>query len=498
MHLVGAGPGDAGLLTVRGRTLLERADLVLADALVGPDVLAFAPPTAEVVTRTHAPTDAPGSRERNQRTLIARMIAAARAGRRVVRLKGGDPSIFGRGAEEADGLLAAGVPVEVTPGVTAAAAAAAYAGVPLTHREHASAVCFVTGHEADKPGGSAVDWAALAAFPGTRVFYMARGRLRRVCGALRDAGLDAHTPAALVSRAATGDQRTLCGTAATLPDAADAAALPGPAALLIGAAATDPGVRGWWERRPLHGVTVAAVTAGGLPAEARDRLADRGATVLPLDLLATPPITEPDGLPAASDALRPGDALAFTSSNGVGGFFGWLRGRGEDVRRLCGVRIACVGPSTAEALGEYGLRADLVPAVHDAEHLAAALAPHAAGRRVLWATCPEARPTLADRLTAAGAAVRRVHVYRQVPATELPAGFAAALDAGRVDWALIGSGNLARTFAALAAGSPGSGRMRVAAISEQVAGVCREVGLDVGAVATTATWAGVVEAVPRG
>ena len=335
VHLVGAGPGDADLLTVRAARLIERAELVLADALVSDAVVALAE-CADVVRRSHAPTDAPGSREANQRSLIDRMIREAKAGRRVVRLKGGDPSIFGRGHEEADALLAAGVPVEIVPGVTAASAAAAYAGVPLTHREHASAVCFVTGHEADRPGGSRVDWAALAAFPGTRVFYMARGRLRRVCGKLIGAGLAPDTPAAVVSRAALFDQRTLAATAETIADAADGANLPGPAVLLIGPAATAPGDRGWWERRPLHGVTVAAMSAGGFRDDARLKRA--GATVFSFSTLRTAPRFDEAEIAAAVGWCRPGDWLAFTSRNGVGAFFmGWrMSGAGGDVRRLAG------------------------------------------------------------------------------------------------------------------------------------------------------------------
>ncbi len=497
MHLVGAGPGDAGLLTRRGEELLGRADVVLADALVSRDVIALANRDAEIVTRTHAPTDAPGTRETNQNALIVRMIAEAKAGRRVVRLKGGDPSIFGRGTEEADALLAAGVPVEIVPGVTAAIAASGLSGIPLTHRDHAGGVCFVTGHDAGRRTNG-VDWAAVAAFPGTRVVYMGRSRLRRIAADLIAAGLPPETPAAVVSRAATPEQRTICGTAATIATDCDAAALPGPAVLLVGGAATPPGARGWWEARPLHGVTVALVAAGRDHGIAEERLQELGGETMNLELLDTPRIRHPDGFEAALNELRPGDAVAFTSRNGVGGF-GFLtrpaRNMDWDMRSLGGVRLACVGPSTAERLRMLNLRADFVPAVHDAEHLAAALAPHVRGKRVLWPTCPEAKSTLADRLTEAGADVRRVHVYRQERATELPAAFAAALDAGRVDWALIASGNLARTFADLTADSPGRDRLKVAAISNAVAEVCREVGLNVAAVAAEATWDGLARAV---
>ncbi|WP_145358979.1 uroporphyrinogen-III C-methyltransferase [Alienimonas californiensis] len=494
MSLVGAGPGDAGLLTRRGAELLARADLVLADALVGPDVLALANPAAEMVTRTHAPTDAPGAREANQNALIARMIAEAQAGRRVVRLKGGDPSIFGRGAEEADALLAAGVPVEVVPGVTAAIAASGLSGIPLTHRDHAGAVCFVTGHDAGR-AREQIDWRALAAFPGTRVFYMGRRRLRRIAASLIEHGLSPQTPAAVVSQAATPEQRTVCGTVATIAADCDAAALPGPAILLVGTAATEPGDRGWWERRPLHGLSAALVGAGPQPAAA-ERLRAAGAEAVDVPLLATPRIAAPDGLAEAVDALRPGDAIAFTSSNGVDGFGRLFEGpERRDLRALFGVTLACVGPSTAAALAPLRLVADLAPEEYSAEALADALAPHVRGKRVLWPTCPEAKPTLADRLSAAGAEVRRVHVYRQAPATALPADAAALLDAGRLDWALIASGNLGRSFAELSEGSAGRARLKVAAISENVAAACRDAGLHVAAVAAEATWDGLVDAV---
>ena len=491
--LVGAGPGDAGLLTVDGRAALRLAEVVLADALVSPGVLELAGPGAEVVTRRHAATDPPGTRERNQRDLIERMIREAKAGRRVVRLKGGDPSIFGRGHEEADALLAAGVPVEIVPGVTAASAAAALAGVPLTHRDHAGAVCFVTGHEADRRGGG-LDLAKIAAFPGTRVFYMARGRLRRIAAGLIDAGLPPDTPAAVVSRAATGTQRTVAATAATVAADCDAADLPGPAVLIVGETATDPGARGWWERRPLSGVSAAVLCSDTSASDADDaagRIRHLGGRAECVPLLGIEKADAWPGGDTAAAAIAAADWVAFTSANGVDGLTDHVR----DGRDFAGTKLAAVGPGTADELRLWFLRPDLVPDDYSAERLAAALAPHVAGKRVLWPTCPEAKPTLQTLLTDAGAEVRRVHVYRQLPATELPADFKAKLDAGAVDWALVGSGNLARTFADLAAGSPGLARLRVAAMSENVAEVCREVGLTVGAVAEAHTWDGLVDAV---
>ena len=494
-YLVGAGPGDAGLLTRRGEELIAACDLVLADALVDPSVLALVDPRAEVVVRGHAAADPPGTRERSQRDLIDRMVREARAGRGVVRLKGGDPSVFGRGHEEADALLAAGVPFQIVPGVTAASAASALAGFPLTHRDRASAVCFVTGHEAAKPDGAGLDWAALATFPGTRVFYMARGRLGRVADKLTAAGLDPATPAAVVSRAATGDQRSVVSTVAAIAADCDAADLPGPAVLLVGATAADAAGRDWWERRPLHGLMVAGVAADGGWYGARDRLEELGGEFHPVDLLNTPRVWDEETIRQETERLGRGDVLAFTSSNGVSGWRANLgRGGGFDLRRLAGVTIGSVGPATAGVLWRWMIGVDVVPDTHDAEHLAAALAPHVRGRRVLWPTCPEAQPTLQTLLEEAGAEVRRVHVYEQRPATEFPPGFRAKLDAGAVDWALVSSGNVARTFAGLAAGSPGLASLKVAAISGNVAAVCRERGLTVAAVAGEKSWDGLVEA----
>ena len=298
-----------------------------------------------------------------------------------------------------------------------------------------------------------------------------------------------------MSKAATARQRTLCATVATIADGCDATNLPGPAVLFVGGTATDPGARGWWERRPLHGRTVAAVTAKALPDSEVERLADLGARWMEVQLTGVRLIPTPEGLAEHYDSLRPGDALAFTSSNGVLGFFNWFRVASRDIRGLAGLRVAAVGPSTAEQLRPRLVRADVIPKNYSADDLAAALAPHVRGKRVLWPTCPEAKPTLADRLTEAGAEALRVHVYRQEPATELPPGFAAELDAGAVDWALIASGNLARTFAELTAASPGRDRLKVAAISENVAAACREAGLHVAAVADAATWDGLVRAV---
>ena len=485
VRLVGAGPGDARLLTRWGEACLKLADVVLADALIDPSVLQLVRKGTEVVVRSHSPSDVVGTRERNQRELIDRMIAEARAGRSVVRLKGGDPSVFGRGHEEADALLAAGVPVEIVPGVTAASAAAALAGVPLTHRDHAGAVCFVTGHEAGRRGGG-IDLAAIAAFPGTRVFYMARRRVAAIAGRLLDAGLSPETPAAVVAEAARATQRTVCGTVATVAEDADAAGLPGPAVLFVGETAAAPGPRAWWDRRPLARLTVAAVGADDSNPPLF-RLRELGAEPVPLSLLHTETLAPADDLAADITAA---DWLAFTSRNGV---LDGLRSV-RDGRALGGKMVAAVGPSTAEVLRGRWIRPDIVPDTHDAEHLAAALAPHVRGKRVLWPTCPEAKSTLEDRLTEAGAEVRRVHVYEQRPATELPAGFRAKLDDGAVDWALVSSGNVARTFADLTAGSPGLGRLKVAAMSENVAAVCRELGLTVAAVAETHSWDGLVDA----
>jgi uroporphyrinogen III methyltransferase/synthase len=419
VSLVGAGPGDPGLLTLRGRHCLAGADVVIYDNLSNPALLGFARPDAEIVfTGKH------GTGVRlSQDEISAIMIARARAGSWVVRLKGGDPFIFGRGGEEALECVQAGIPFEVVPGVTAAIAAPAYAGIPLTHRDHASSVTFVTGHESEKPGPApGVSWEALAQSGGTLVLFMSVLQLEANLRALRDGGLDPSTPAAAVRWGTTARQEVLVGTVATLPELAAARRLRPPAVVVVGDVVRLAGTLAWYEQRPLFGRRIVVTRPEQQARAFATLLEDAGAEVVAMPTIATVPPPDWQAVDRALARLRDYAWLVLTSQNGVDAFFARLRTIGGDVRDLAGVSIAAIGPQTRAAVEQRGLRVALTPDVYRAEAVADALvAAGVAGRRILLARAEGARTVLRERLAAAGAEVDDVPFYRSV----LPEGAAA-------------------------------------------------------------------------
>jgi uroporphyrinogen III methyltransferase/synthase len=397
VHLVGAGPGDPGLMTRRGLELIAAADVVLYDRLIPPGALEGARRDAEL----RYVGKEPGQAGMGQEEINALLVELGRAGRRVVRLKGGDPFVFGRGGEEAEALAAAGVPFEVVPGVSAGVAAPAYAGIPVTHRGAASAVAFVTGHEEDE---TALDWEALARFPGTLVFYMGVRNLPLIGERLRAAGRDPGEPAAVVARGTFPDQRTVTGTLADIAERASGAGLPPPAITVVGPVAGLRETLAWLERRPLHGQVVAVTRARAQASELAARLRELGAVVLeaPAIRIEPRPVELPD--------LAALDLLCLTSPNGVRLFFAALEG---DARALAGARVAAIGPGTAAELERHGIRADFVPERFVAEGLLDAL-PDVRGSRVLVARAADARDVLPDGLRERGASVEVVALYDTV------------------------------------------------------------------------------------
>lgn len=473
--LVGAGPGDAGLLTVRGRDVLAAADLVLYDGLVNPELLRIANGVCERTARVL--TD--GDRRVDQASVNSRLIEASRQGLSVCRLKGGDPYIFGRGSEEAAALAAAGLPFEVVPGVTAATACGAYAGFSLTHREIASAVALVTGHERPGKPRSMLDYDALAAFPGTLVFYMGLHRLPGIAERLIAAGKSPATPAAVVSRASLPSQVTVEATLAELPAAAAAAKLDPPSLIVIGECVSLRRTLDWFESRPLHGVRIAVCRAEHQAAAAVDAISRRGGVAVVQPLLAIDPPARWDAVDAAVDSLAPGDWVALTSSNGVDFLMQRLEERELDARVFGGVRIACVGPSTAGSLAAYGLRADLVPYESSGAALAASLKGQQPSR-VWFFAADRAGSSLEAGLD--GVEVRRVETYRSRDVPEWDA-------SQPVDWIALSSTAIAE--AAGQAAPPA----RCVAISEAVAAAGRAAGLKVDAVAADASWHGMLDAI---
>lgn len=416
VYLVGAGPGDPALLTRRGAELLERAEVVIYDGLVNHALLDLAPAGA---VRVYAGKKrAVGFPPMSQAQICQRLVAEAAAGRRVVRLKGGDPFVFGRGAEEVAALEAAGLRYEVVPGVTAATAVAAYAGIPLTARGVASTVAFATGHEAAGKPSSEVDWQGLAR-AGTVVLFMALKTARDCARHLIDAGRDPDTPAAAIYWGTTASQRTVRATLATLADAIEAAGLRPPVLLVVGGVAAARAPASWYESRPLFGVRVLCTRSLSRAADFAHELAELGAEpiVCPVTRIAV----DVDDRAWAQFAARPGryDYVVFTSANAVACFFDELLARGAgDARVLGAARIACVGPVTAAALGPW-LRADLIPGRGDATGVAQAIVGDAGGdltgRRVLVPRAARGRDEAIDTLRAAGAEVDLLPMYRTEP-----------------------------------------------------------------------------------
>lgn len=494
VYLVGAGPGDPGLLTLRGRECLARADLVLYDGLVNPLLLRLAHGQAERTSRASGPH---GCRL-DQDEINARLIEAALAGKTVVRLKGGDPFIFGRGAEEAAALREAGVPFEIVPGVTAAIAAGVYAGIPFTHRHDASAVAFITGSEdPDKPE-SALDYRTLAAFPGTLVFYMGLHRLRSIAAALIDAGLPAQTPAAVICRASTPRQQSVVGELATIADAAADAHLSPPSLIVIGDCVRQRAAIHWFEDRPLFGLRIAITRPSAQAGDAIQRCLELGAEPVLMPLIEIEPPEDWSDVDRALARLPEFDWLVFTSVNGVEAMLQRLWDTGHDARRIASLKIAAIGDATAAALADWKLRADVVPDSFRAEELAAALIPHVAGRRVLWARANRGRDVLPRVLTEAGAQVEEVVVYRNLDCDALPEVAGQALAQGEIDWIGLSSPSIARNLARIlpdaARGQIGR-QVRLCAISPVTAEAAAAAGLPVHAVATEYTWRGIFDAI---
>lgn len=490
--LAGAGPGNPGLLTLRAVECLASADLVVYDRLVPPRLLEYARPGAERV----CVDELPGKHAERYPLVHGTLIDAARRGLRVVRLKGGDPYLFGRGAEEAQALRAAGIEFEVVPGVSAATGAAAYAGIPLTHRQFASAVALVTGHEdPGKPGG-ALDWDALARFPGTIVVFMGIARLPAVVEALLSRGKEGTTPAAAVRWGSTAEQQTVEAPLRDLPAAVGRAGLAAPALVVIGEVVGLRHGLAWFEHLPLFGRRVLVTRPRGQAGAMRRRLDGQGAGVA---LLPAVEIREPaDWGPVdrAIDSLSGYQWVVFTSGNGVRAFLGRLRHAGRDLRALGGIRLAAIGPATADALREYHLEPDVVPARYRSEDFAEALRDRVRGQRVLLARADRGRELLRDELSAV-AKVEQVAVYSQVDA-EPDASTLRDLREGRVDFVTLTSSNIARAIARLlddeTRARVRSGAIRFVSISPVTSAAAREVGLPVAAEAREETADGVVQA----
>jgi len=472
VYLVGAGPGDPGLMTARSLELIATADAVFYDRLIPPGALDGARKDAELAYVGKQP----GVPSVPQEEIGERLIAAARQGKSVVRLKGGDPFVFGRGGEEGEALRAAGVEFEVVPGVTAGVAATAYAGIPVTHRDDASAVAFVTGHEDPQKGESALDWDALAGFPGTLVFYMGVKRLRENAAALIAGGRDPEEAAAAIERGTWPGQRTVGATLGTIAAAVERERVKAPALIVVGAVAARREDLAWLERRPLHGrrvvVTRARAQASGLAASLRDL----GAEVVELPAIRIESRIESEEVRAAAAAIGVYELICLTSPNGVRLLFEAIAATGLDARALAGATVAAIGPGTARALAERGVLADVLPERFVAEAMVDALAEvEVEGTRVLVARAAEARDVLPDALRERGAEVDVLSLYETV--REPPDAEAVAAAQGADYVTFTSSSTVTNLTEALGDGFPSGAR--IVSIGPVTSETARAAGLSV-------------------
>jgi uroporphyrinogen III methyltransferase / synthase len=472
VFLVGAGPGDPALMTARALELIVAADVIVHDRLIPRGALAAARPEAEILYVGKEPGEASIPQEGIEELLIDR----ARQGKIVVRLKGGDPFVFGRGGEEAEALVDAGIPFEVVPGVTAGIAAPAYAGIPVTHREDASAVAFVTGHEDPEKEDSSLDFKPLAAFPGTLVFYMGVKSLPGIAESLIAAGRDPSEPAAVIERGTLPGQRTVSSTLEGIAGAAAEAEIRPPSVTVVGPVAARRERIAWLEARPLHGKRVVVTRARAQASELARRLDALGAEPVELPAIRIEPRIDSEEVRHAVQALHTYALVCLTSPNGVRLLFEAMAAQGRDARALANASVAAIGSGTEAALAAHSLIADIVPERFVAEELVTALDRlELQGKPVLVARAAEARELLPDALRNRGAEVDVVALYETVAERPDPD----ALErARRADFITFTSSSTVRNFMEAAGNGIPEGA-KVVSIGPVTSEAAREAGLTV-------------------
>lgn len=495
VYLVGAGPGDPGLMTVRGRQLLEQADCVVYDALSSAALLSWTKPDCEKIyvgkrSGNHAMTQA---------SINELLISCAKKYACTVRLKGGDPYVFGRGGEEAGDLEAAGVPFQVVPGISSAIAGPAYAGIPVTHRSHCTQFTVFTGHEDATKQESTLDIPGIAAAHGTKIMLMGMSRLRQTMEALMAAGQDGDTPAAVVQWAATPRQRSITATVATLADAVEQAGLASPAVVVIGDVVSEAPRLDWYSRLPLAGKRIVVTRTREQASELSSRLSELGADVMELPTIRiTDPTDRRDFAQAVVDCPRY-DWLIFSSPNGVKRFFRAFFAVYEDIRELGGARIAAVGPGTAAELKKVGLMVDVMPKKAVAEELIAEFDRKGeefggvANVTMLWVHSEKGRDVIYKELMKRQAIVDECIAYNTVPETEDPSGARARLLEEGADVITFTSSSTVKNFMALQIPIPEG--CRIASIGPVTTATLKEYGLTPDAEATTHDIPSLVQAI---
>ena len=489
VYLVGAGPGDPGLITLRGVECLRRADVVLYDYLVNPCILEHARPVAELVCLgRHGQGRIVPQDEINER-----LVQEARKGRVVVRLKGGDPAVFARGAEEAEKVAAAGIPWEIVPGITAAMASGSHAGIPLTHRDLASSVAFVTGQQRSDDHESELDFDSLAKFPGTLVMYMGVTTAPHWTSALLAGGRPPDEPTAIVRRCSWPDQQVIRCQLDQVAGILASQKIRPPVIVIIGQVVRLTETLDWFAQRPLFGQTVLVTRPSDQARSMRDRLIELGATVLLQEAIriADPPDWSEVDHEIAK--VQHYDWLVFSSVNGVQYFLDRLEKTRRDLRDLGSVKLAAIGPASSDRLAQYRLRVDIRPDQFRAEALVEALLADAPEKRFLLTRASRGREVLAEQLTAAGAHVTQIVVYSSQDVSHAKPRVVEALRQGRVNWTTVTSSAIAHSVANLFGDD--LKKTKLVSISPLTSDTLRTKGFEPAAEATEYTTEGVIDAI---
>ncbi|MCX8053377.1 MAG: uroporphyrinogen-III C-methyltransferase [Armatimonadetes bacterium] len=494
VYLVGAGPGDPGLITVKGMDCVRKADVIVYDRLVHPALIAEKRPDAEVIYVGKAA----GAHSMSQDEINRLLIEKARQGMLVVRLKGGDPFVFGRGGEEAEALAEAGVEFEIVPGITSAIAAPAYAGIPVTHRGLCSALGIVTGHEDPTKARSDIKWSSIATGLDTIVFLMGVENLPKIVAELVKNGRDPSTPVAVVRWGTRSEQQTVTGTLANIVDKATEAGISAPAVTVVGNVVNLREKLRWFDNKPLFGKKVLVTRSRDQAGVLSEALREQGAEPIEFPVIRICPPSSFDEVDAALDRVAEYDWLLFTSANGVGSVIDRLAELGRDVRSLAGPKIGAIGPATADSLARLGLKVDYVPSKFVAEAVVDEFPENPVGKRILILRAEEAREILPERLAELGASVDVVAVYRTDIESSDTVRVKEMLSSGEIDIITFTSSSTVANFVKLI-GESGAvclpDKVKIACIGPITARAVEECGLRPDIVAEEYTIRGLVAAI---
>jgi len=490
VYLVGAGPGDLGLVTLRAKECTENADVIVYDHLANPEMLSWARDDAEIIYAGKEPGES-----RTQHEINTLLIDKARQGKQVVRLKGGDPFVFGRGAEEAQTIADAGIPFEIVPGITSAIAGPAYAGIPMTHRAHNSHVTFFTGHEDPAKAESAIDYAALAKLGGTQVMLMGVERLGSITSEMLKQGVRGDLPVALVRSATTGQQETLIGTLSDIAQKTVASNFKAPAVAVFGEVVGLRDSLNWYEKRPLLGKRIVVTRTRKQASVLSNKLRALGAHVIELPTIRIEPPSDLREFAELVQDTHIYDWIVFTSANGVEAFFGVFFKLYDDVREIGGVRIAAIGPATAQRMKDFHLNVDLQPEEFVAEAVVKEFKRQGSidNLRILLVRAEKARDVLPKELSGAGAIVDEAFAYRTVLETRDTSGARRQLAQEGADLITFTSSSTVENFLAL--GLPWPKGMRIASIGPVTSKTARDQGLKVDVEARRHDIDGLVQAI---